>query len=895
MDNIVPAAMAMLQLCLFAVVGAVLGKYPRPHGLFHVDALKAMAAQVFWLYTPALMVTTFASRLTAEVLRDMGSVVIAWSILHCAVNAVIGAVLVPRVVRIEPHFRAPFQVAAVFCNAASVPLLLLSGLAAVAPLSSNPNAASQAVGGIFLYALPWNILFWSAGLSYLSYAVKRLQPLTAVLTSSERSVAGDVDDHASASGHGWDERQLDAAEGSAHSDAPSPSFSGSTTAPLERLLHRTVARLQAQRLLHSSHRAAALGVLQKVLTPPVIGIFIGVGIGLWPDAKLSMFAPGGWLQPVGDVLTLCSLPAIPLSNLVLAASLYHGVVDALSRRKANRASHNTPSSDVATAATSAHDSNSSPHGTATTVAGGNGDSVEDAHVNVALPQQLAGASTAPASHSTVAAAAAAAAAATAAGGVALDHAAAIKLLSRIRAVSSSLASSSNALMVDAHVHEDTLETDAVQSIVRSLSSSSMTAAPSQGGRGVSSAAAATLSRQSSAQTSKAVLLLLAEEESRVLRRLSRLIVPEELSSSTARDRGRPPSRRTIHSYSDVDLHPPLSQLQHPPSLRRTRATSEAVVHHGQSHLSDDTSIASPGYSSHDNSVILRHHSATGRLSRATASSPAAGASTSASALGTSLRPLGAGSGRGSAALSLKGLGFTALGSRTAAGMTPGGLRTISSGLELSSMVGLEGEEDEEGGEEEGDVTDAVPSFAAIANSQGNIQPSEVFHREFNSEVDRPPAAATAAVDVADSAQLHTGPAAAPSSTGSTAASAVAESSDGAQLTAATDAPISVKTAVALIITRLVVCPAVLFLLFVAAETARMPGLYLPSSPQNDVIRLVILVEAASPSAQSVLLLCQTTGDVRSAKDLGLLFVLMYPLSLLTMIVWLSAALSIVFG
>jgi hypothetical protein len=95
-----------------------------------------------------------------------------------------------------------------------------------------------------------------------------------------------------------------------------------------------------------------------------------------------------------------------------------------------------------------------------------------------------------------------------------------------------------------------------------------------------------------------------------------------------------------------------------------------------------------------------------------------------------------------------------------------------------------------------------------------------------------------------------------------------------------------------VVTRLVICPIVLFSLFAAAEALQLPVL---ASSQDPVLRLLVLLESCSPSGQSVLLLCQLHGNTRAAKDLSLLYVAMYPLSLLTMTVALAVAMQMVFG
>lgn len=100
--------------------------------------------------------------------------------------------------------------------------------------------------------------------------------------------------------------------------------------------------------------------------------------------------------------------------------------------------------------------------------------------------------------------------------------------------------------------------------------------------------------------------------------------------------------------------------------------------------------------------------------------------------------------------------------------------------------------------------------------------------------------------------------------------------------------ISVRTGALLIFVRLIICPLILFPLFLAAERAFGAG------PDN-VLRLIILINSAVPSAQSVVLLAQLNGNTQAAKDLGLLYVVMYPLAMVTLTIALVIAMAMVFG
>jgi hypothetical protein len=107
--------------------------------------------------------------------------------------------------------------------------------------------------------------------------------------------------------------------------------------------------------------------------------------------------------------------------------------------------------------------------------------------------------------------------------------------------------------------------------------------------------------------------------------------------------------------------------------------------------------------------------------------------------------------------------------------------------------------------------------------------------------------------------------------------------------------VSLRTAVALICGRLVLSPIILYALFALAEAARIPFLAPGPGAQDAILRLVVLVESAAPSAQSVLLLCTATGNTRAAKDLSLIYIAMYPLSLITQTVGLAVAMAWVFA
>ena len=92
---------------------------------------------------------------------------------------------------------------------------------------------------------------------------------------------------------------------------------------------------------------------------------------------------------------------------------------------------------------------------------------------------------------------------------------------------------------------------------------------------------------------------------------------------------------------------------------------------------------------------------------------------------------------------------------------------------------------------------------------------------------------------------------------------------------------------AILIARLFVVPGVCFAMFWAAQRAGLPML----SSDDPVLTLVVLVQAAMPSAQTLLILTSNVDDVACSKALSLLFIVQYPLACLTLVPWLMLALE----
>lgn len=112
----------------------------------------------------------------------------------------------------------------------------------------------------------------------------------------------------------------------------SPALSAAGPAPTQEQGKSDAARQSASQVAEDTTSglcASCLSTMQKaLLTPPVVAVAGGITIGLITPLSSALFEDGGSLKIFGDVLIIVGQPAIPASNVVLAGSVYHGIVAA---------------------------------------------------------------------------------------------------------------------------------------------------------------------------------------------------------------------------------------------------------------------------------------------------------------------------------------------------------------------------------------------------------------------------------------------------------------------------------------------------------------------------------------------------------------------------------------
>ncbi|RYG43512.1 hypothetical protein EON68_00290 [archaeon] len=347
-------------------------------------ATRTVSSLVYYAFTPAMLWSVFGAKLTMSLLRDSSSL-IAWGAFHIAFNYLVGARLLGALVAPAPHMVPAFRLAATFVNAGSVPLLLMGAVCRSAQLRADDTAYDRAVVYIFMYVSVWNVLFWSGGKSMMEVPPLATAPPSHANVHSSTAHGADDDARllrAPGGGGGGvqvvDERSIvDVSPLTAPPDADvatSARADGLMAPPATRRRMWDV-RTRAGRL--AARAWAARGEVKTVLskslfTPPIVGLALGTLTGLWAPARRTLFTPDGWLSPFGDVITTVGTPAIPLSNLILGASLFAAIQDYLAQRRAARAAVGA-----------------SPHGVDSTGVGGVrvADEQRDAHAMAVLVPQ----------------------------------------------------------------------------------------------------------------------------------------------------------------------------------------------------------------------------------------------------------------------------------------------------------------------------------------------------------------------------------------------------------------------------------------------------------------------------------------------------------------------------
>jgi predicted permease len=313
--------------CTLAVLCVrVAGLLPRPHGLLRKENVKFMADLTFLALVPCFLVVSLGKGTNGQVLLESVSLLL-WSGIQLLVGLLLGGYAFERVAKPERHFAVAFKLAATFGNQGSLPLLLLSSLMRSAAFADDPTAYQRSAVYVFVYGIVWSIALWGVGRQIAA-------------RDPHKSGAGEA-----GAGERRDEQGAIVVGGAGRGGGGG--FLGAPAA-LERCWAPVLDALEAARErweeweaderwggAAQSLRECGKAMRAGLLTPPVVAIAIGILVGLTP-LQGALFERGGSLLPVGDVVATLGAAAIPMSNLVLAGSLFHGLRDAYERFQRRR-------------------------------------------------------------------------------------------------------------------------------------------------------------------------------------------------------------------------------------------------------------------------------------------------------------------------------------------------------------------------------------------------------------------------------------------------------------------------------------------------------------------------------------------------------------------------------
>jgi predicted permease len=282
MDLFLASAKSVSTLVTILCVGTVFGYYPRPHGLLTPTTVKAMASLVMYVFSPALLISTYATRLSLPLLANTLTMA-AWCCVHVAVCVGVGHCTLP-LARPSARLAGVYRVSLVFGNAASLPFLLLTTLVQRPALRADAGAFDRGIVYTFSYLILWFVFMYSIGFEMLmppreEEACEAPSPVAAALAAAAPAAPAAA-----------------AAAAAALPAAPAPALDARA------VLHRT---------------------LQQ---PPILATVVGVLLGLTPLGALFWGAAPP-LEGVGAVVSLLGQGSIASANIVLAGSLFSALVE----------------------------------------------------------------------------------------------------------------------------------------------------------------------------------------------------------------------------------------------------------------------------------------------------------------------------------------------------------------------------------------------------------------------------------------------------------------------------------------------------------------------------------------------------------------------------------------
>ena len=147
------ASRGIAAVLLVNVCGSLLAVYPKSSGgLLHRGFIQLLAGLCNNVLQPSLLLYSVGSSFTVELLSEAW-VLVPMAAMHLLVGLICAQFLC-RFARVHGVMRRPFIACSAIHNSLPMPLLLLTALSGMKPLSDIPDALTR--GGYFILTFIWS-------------------------------------------------------------------------------------------------------------------------------------------------------------------------------------------------------------------------------------------------------------------------------------------------------------------------------------------------------------------------------------------------------------------------------------------------------------------------------------------------------------------------------------------------------------------------------------------------------------------------------------------------------------------------------------------------------------------------------------------------------------------
>ena len=268
------AFMAMFKIFLISCVGIVCASYPKNDPLLNRDALRHFSRLNTFLLSPALVIYALGSTLNIQLFIHL-SLLFPFALLIIGISYLCGYLL--KFIHEDNQVLFKSSLVCVGSpNGISLPLMVMASLCENSDVNADYDGDAdlcfeEASSMMFIYVIPWFLVFWSYGYSQLA----------------------SVNDIIAEPFHGAEE-------------------DGDSVVVIS---FRDKCKVIGRKLWL---------VFQN---PALIGVYIGLFVGLTPGLGSFLFDKMTVAQPFGGAVEVLATPVVALNSLVMSASLAHINID----------------------------------------------------------------------------------------------------------------------------------------------------------------------------------------------------------------------------------------------------------------------------------------------------------------------------------------------------------------------------------------------------------------------------------------------------------------------------------------------------------------------------------------------------------------------------------------